>query len=128
MNSVDEILSKLFYSKYSEDQLKLNIYQHKSIESCQPCEGTGFDSREELSCYHKREYSTYHDTCKDCAGSGRVTKTTTKLQFDANYPYRDAVMSVESTVPYPDDPIGTPSVQTISTYVYFERKDSKKII
>ncbi|AGR47877.1 hypothetical protein PHIM7_173 [Sinorhizobium phage phiM7] len=119
MNTTDEIIREVFYSPYQEDHLRLEIYQNKIIESCKPCDGTGYISREELSDYHKREYSTHTKECKDCAASGRVTKTKTQLVVDTRYPFGGLETRAETKVPYPDDPIENPDVTTIRDTRYF---------
>ena len=48
----------------------------REIIICPKCEGTGEIRWDELVNYHKNDYETHYATCKACAGTGRVVKTT----------------------------------------------------
>lgn len=43
-----------------------------SIELCGQCSGSGVVLCSELADYHRREYDTWTETCRDCAGTGRL--------------------------------------------------------
>lgn len=49
---------------------------------CDRCKGFGFFEKDELTDYHKREYSTYRTTCKKCDGDGRLIQTTEHMSFN----------------------------------------------
>ena len=50
----------------------------KTIEIilCTMCKGEGVQRHDEMTSYHKREYTTHVTECKWCNGSGRRLKTT----------------------------------------------------
>lgn len=90
------------------DKLDLKVSQFKKIISCETCKGVGFTEKDELSCYHKREYTTIHNACYQCKGDGRLVETTTRIRFDARYPHKDGYITTVATVPYSQDPITKP--------------------
>ena len=53
-----------------------------TVVLCEHCKGYGFFEKEELSDYHKREYSTYRTTCGRCEGDGRMIKSTERLSLN----------------------------------------------
>lgn len=53
-----------------------------SVELCERCKGYGFFEREELTDYHKREYSTYRTPCSNCEGDGRMIVSTEHMSFN----------------------------------------------
>jgi RecJ-like exonuclease len=78
------------------DRLTMFVTQHKTLISCQPCKGTGFTSREELTDYHRSEYKTVFSQCERCSGDGRVVEITNRIRFDAKYPWQScSTASVE---------------------------------
>lgn len=46
---------------------------------CHSCKGHGTIICEELVDYHKREYSTWTETCCNCNGTGRLEIKTSKI-------------------------------------------------
>lgn len=48
----------------------------KSIKSCYLCDGTGVQKSEELTDYHRGDYSTFYYKCTACDGLGRRLLTT----------------------------------------------------
>lgn len=52
------------------------------VELCESCKGYGFFEKEELTDYHKREYSTYRTPCKKCEGDGRMIVSTEHISFN----------------------------------------------
>ena len=56
-----------------------SLIRSNTVVLCERCKGYGFTEKEELSDYHKREYSTYRTTCDHCEGDGRMIKSTEKL-------------------------------------------------
>lgn len=49
---------------------------------CDWCNGFGFKEREELSDYHKREYTTSRTKCSQCEGDGRMIETIEHLSLN----------------------------------------------
>lgn len=52
------------------------------VELCERCKGYGFFEKEELTDYHKREYSTYRTPCSKCEGDGRMIVSTEHMSFN----------------------------------------------
>jgi hypothetical protein len=52
------------------------------VELCDRCKGYGFFEKDELSDYHKREYSTYRTPCSTCEGDGRMIVSTEHMSFN----------------------------------------------
>lgn len=80
-----DYFKKNFFGYYKES-FPVSFTQKGRIESCTWCKGTGRTSRKELSDYHKREYDTYHEDCKECVGQGRVIITDICVSF-GDVPY-----------------------------------------
>lgn len=59
------------------------IKQNKVI-LCDYCNGFGFKEKEELSDYHKREYTTYRSKCLKCEGDGRLIESTERLSLSVD--------------------------------------------
>lgn len=59
------------------------IRQHKVV-LCEKCNGYGFIESEELTDYHKREYTTTRNQCSKCEGDGRLIRT--ELSYTVNLP------------------------------------------
>ena len=74
----------------SKEELLKSCYFHFieqiTVESCSQCNGIGRIFSEELTDYHKGEYSTLVRVCQKCNGDGRVViksrKITAKLSED----------------------------------------------
>ena len=49
---------------------------------CDRCHGYGFFEKEEMTDYHKREYSTYRTPCQRCEGDGRLIESTEHMSFN----------------------------------------------
>lgn len=49
---------------------------------CDRCHGFGFIETEELSDYHKREYTTSRTPCKKCEGDGRLIETVQRMSLN----------------------------------------------
>lgn len=77
---------------YNNDDKPVYVKITKVID-CETCKGTGYTSHEQLTDYHKREYSTFTNLCHKCKGDGRLVeiheeiilpcdiKHTTKIPF-----------------------------------------------
>jgi hypothetical protein len=52
------------------------------VELCDRCKGYGFFEKDELTDYHKREYSTYRTPCSACEGDGRMIVSTEHMSFN----------------------------------------------
>ncbi|AKF13447.1 hypothetical protein PHIN3_184 [Sinorhizobium phage phiN3] len=99
-----EILETLF-----GDSLILGLSEHKSIVACDSCTATGYTRREELTNYHRGEYTTYTDTCEKCAGEGRLTKTTVEIGINKRYPHMGRwTHTIDTFLPFSQDPIDAP--------------------
>lgn len=81
-----------FFSRYGEKRLPVSFTEKRHLKSCDRCQGTGRTSREELTDYHKREYDTFHEDCKNCNGQGRVIVTEIFVSF-GDIPYSPKVKS-----------------------------------
>ncbi|WP_174020382.1 hypothetical protein G6L89_007155 [Agrobacterium fabrum] len=46
-----------------------------SIIICCTCEGRGYTERHETTNYHRGDYDIIKTKCRNCGGSGRMTKT-----------------------------------------------------
>ena len=53
-----------------------------TVVLCDRCKGYGFTLDEELSDYHKREYTTTRNKCMKCEGDGRMIKSTEHLSLN----------------------------------------------
>lgn len=49
---------------------------------CQSCKGFGFVLDEELTDYHKGEYTTTRSICRRCEGDGRMIECTERLSLN----------------------------------------------
>lgn len=47
-----------------------------AVVICKPCYGSGTIIKSEMTDYHKGEYDTWREVCKQCEGSGRLFETT----------------------------------------------------
>lgn len=53
-----------------------NMVRVNKVVICDRCHGFGFTETEEEEDYHKRTYSHYRNTCKNCEGDGRLIEAT----------------------------------------------------
>lgn len=63
----------------------------EKMELCQSCKGLGFTSREELTDYHRGDYSTFHDKCKVCDADGRVIVRKFEISFKGSYEKKETI-------------------------------------
>jgi hypothetical protein len=49
----------------------------QEVVICNSCDGHGYLTKHEITCYHRREYDVIKFGCHKCKGSGRLVKTTT---------------------------------------------------
>jgi hypothetical protein len=70
-----------------------DIHRSHTVILCDKCNGYGFSEKEELTDYHKREYTTYRSSCSKCEGDGRM------IQTEISYTVRLPQAKVE-TMPY----------------------------
>lgn len=75
------------FSQKARDNVR--IKESKKVLSCPFCKGAGFDEREELINYHKRDYGTFYDICKTCNGEGKVIEH--KYEASIGYSYEKEV-------------------------------------
>lgn len=59
-----------------------SMSKSNKVVLCDLCKGYGFFEKEELSDYHKREYSTYRSPCSRCEGDGRMIESTQHMSFN----------------------------------------------
>lgn len=59
-----------------------SMSRSNKVELCDRCKGYGFFEKEELTDYHKREYSTYRTPCSQCEGDGRMIVSTEHMSFN----------------------------------------------
>lgn len=59
-----------------------SMYRQNKVILCERCKGFGFTIHEELSDYHKNEYSTTRNACKTCDGDGRMIECTEHLSLN----------------------------------------------
>lgn len=59
-----------------------SMSRNNRVELCDRCKGYGFFEKEELTDYHKREYSTYRTPCSTCEGDGRMIVSTEHMSFN----------------------------------------------
>ena len=64
---------------------KIRLHTDREIQICYMCKGTGTHIREELTCYHKREYDYFYEHCDACDGSGLVALITKRPVVDLPY-------------------------------------------
>lgn len=70
-----------------------SMSRSNKVELCDRCKGYGFFEKDELTDYHKREYSTYRTPCSHCEGDGRMIVSTEHMSFNLGsdkvnrYPY-----------------------------------------
>jgi len=59
-----------------------SMSRSNKVVLCDRCQGYGFFEKEELTDYHKREYSTYRTPCGRCEGDGRMIVSTEHMSFN----------------------------------------------
>lgn len=66
------------------DKVESNVRttRWKRIESCDLCGGTGVQKSEELTDYHRGDYSTFYYKCNACDGLGRRLLTIVTTYVD----------------------------------------------
>ena len=63
-----------------------SMYRQNKVILCDRCKGFGFTLDEELSDYHKREYTTTRNICKTCDGDGRMIECTEHFSLNIGNP------------------------------------------
>ena len=63
-----------------------SMYRQNKVILCDRCKGFGFTLDEELTDYHKREYTTTRNSCKTCDGDGRMIECTESLSLNIGNP------------------------------------------
>ena len=59
-----------------------SLSRSNTVVLCERCKGFGYILDEQLSDYHKREYTTTRSTCGICEGDGRMIKSTEHLSLN----------------------------------------------
>ena len=59
-----------------------SLSRSNTVVLCERCKGFGFTLDEELTDYHKREYTTTRSECRRCEGDGRMIKSTEHLSLN----------------------------------------------
>lgn len=59
-----------------------SVVRKNKVVLCDYCNGFGFRETEELSDYHKREYTTYRSKCSKCEGDGRLIEATEQIKLN----------------------------------------------
>lgn len=59
-----------------------SLSRSNTVVLCERCKGFGFTLDEELSDYHKREYTTTRNVCSRCEGDGRMIKSTEHISLN----------------------------------------------
>lgn len=59
-----------------------SLSRSNTVVLCERCKGFGFILDEELTDYHKREYTTTRNICSKCEGDGRMIKSTEHLSLN----------------------------------------------
>lgn len=63
--------------------LNVDVCHTKKSVSCDNCDGTGYKKYDELTDYHRRDYSTRIEKCHQCSGHGRHFKHTLRVTAKA---------------------------------------------
>lgn len=58
------------------------LVRSSTLKRCDKCDGLGIIESEELTDYHKREYSTIRKVCKPCEGDGRIVEIKEYIKMD----------------------------------------------
>lgn len=73
------------FEKFKEAATKsIRFTKEANIKPCTICGGKGYMDKEEMTNYHRMEYTYWYEMCKVCAGNGRVLETIFKAQFYNN--------------------------------------------
>ena len=59
-----------------------SMYRQNKVVLCDGCKGFGFRLKEEMTDYHKREYTTTRSVCSRCEGDGRMIESTEHLSLN----------------------------------------------
>lgn len=59
-----------------------SMSRSNKVVLCDLCHGYGFQARDELVDYHKREYETSRWPCRRCEGDGRMIQSTEHMSFN----------------------------------------------
>lgn len=59
-----------------------SLSRSNTVVLCERCKGFGFKLDEELTDYHKREYTTTRNICSTCEGDGRMIKSTEHISLN----------------------------------------------
>ncbi len=65
-----------------ERRSAVRFIETNEIQLCPHCNGIGIITREELTDYHRNDYTTVRTSCKFCLGDGRVVVITEKVVYD----------------------------------------------
>lgn len=76
------------------DNFEMYLEQKTEVIQCSVCKGTGAVSHEEMTCYHKRDYDHWIDTCYKCDGHGKYMTKTTEVKVKPKT-YSDNVKKVK---------------------------------
>jgi len=68
--------------KLVEWRSAVRLVETNEVQLCPQCNGIGIVTREELTDYHRNDYTTTRNPCKFCLGDGRVVVITTKIVYD----------------------------------------------
>ena len=63
-----------------------SMYRQNKVILCDHCKGFGFTLDEELTDYHKREYTTTRNQCRKCDGDGRMIECTEHFSLNIGNP------------------------------------------
>lgn len=59
-----------------------SLSRSNKVVLCNRCKGYGFILKEEMTDYHKREYTTTRNECGHCEGDGRMIESTEHLSLN----------------------------------------------
>lgn len=77
------------FTGYNKDSFNIQFSETQELKSCDACSGIGMVERSSLSDYHRSEYSTTYETCKQCDGDGRIVETKVFMKI-GEVPYHSA--------------------------------------
>lgn len=101
------------------DRIRTTISENLHIVRCSSCDGTGWTSDEELSDYHKREYSIINDKCAECGGCGRQVETIQSVTVYPDLKIKSQSFVNKTRVPWTENPIKEPHVNVFYTQKSF---------
>lgn len=120
-----KFLKENFFAGYKRDTFPISFSTVPSIKSCEYCDGIGTVSKDELSDYHKREYTTIYKDCHICAGEGRVIISKVYVSFGSvnynnkhktHYSVANRLLYQEIVEPYSKEKADSLTVETKSFY------------